>query len=83
LLGVERITAVHCAAVVPQHNVADPPDVLPGELRQHRVAPELVQQRLGIGKVQPDDISVPAAAQIEHALAGIGMRARQRMHGTR
>src|SRR5450755_1780709 len=33
LLGIEGVAAVHGAAVVPQHEVADAPDMLPGELR--------------------------------------------------
>src|SRR5713101_7038744 len=64
---IECIAPVHGAAVVPQHNIADAPDVLPGELRPIDEAPKLIEQRLGLRKLEPDEIGVAAAAEIEHA----------------
>src|SRR5256714_4285139 len=37
--GVERIAPMHRAAIVPQHQVADPPCMLPGELGTRHVGP--------------------------------------------
>ena len=80
---VERIAPMHGAAIVPQHQIADAPDVLPGELRPVDEAPQLVEQRLGVRERKPEQIGVAAPAEIEHAPAGIGMRAHQRVHGAR
>src|SRR5258706_5002516 len=45
-LLVEGIAPVHGRAVVPQHQVADPPAVFVGELGLRRRGPYLVQQRI-------------------------------------
>src|SRR5262245_65189351 len=68
--GIECVAPVHGAAIVPEHEIADAPDVLPGEFRPIDETPELVEQRLGLCKLEPDQISVAAAPEVEHAPAG-------------
>ena len=38
-VGIEFVTAVHDAAIVPQHEIADPPLLVPGHLRTRCVGP--------------------------------------------
>ncbi len=71
---------MHGAAIVPQYEIADAPNVLPRKFRPIDEAPELVEQRLGLRKLKPDQIRVAAAPEIEHAPASVRMRADQRMH---
>src|SRR5207342_507469 len=47
-LRIERVAPVHGAAIVPQHETADTPDMLPGEFRPIDEAPQFVEQRLGV-----------------------------------
>src|ERR1700730_11301130 len=58
--GVERVAPVHGAAIVPQHQIADAPHVLPGELRPRHVAPQLIEQGFGGRELQPGDVGVAA-----------------------
>ena len=51
-LADEAVAAMHGAAVVPDDEVADPPFLGPGVLRQRRIAPELVAERLAPGQRQ-------------------------------
>src|SRR5258708_10121802 len=64
---IERIAPVHGAAIVPENQIADAPDVLPGEFRAIDEGPELVAQRLGLLERKSDQIGVAATAEIEHA----------------
>src|SRR4029077_5140850 len=64
-IGVERIAPMHGAAIVPQHQIADAPHVLPGKFRPRHIAPQLVKQSFGRREVKPGDIGVAAAAEIE------------------
>src|SRR6478672_5442356 len=79
---IESVAPVHGAAVIPQNEIADAPSVLPCELRPSDEAPEFVEQRLRLGNLEPDQIGVTTAPEIEHAPAGVRMRADQRMHRT-
>src|SRR5215469_9598999 len=63
---IKCVASVHGTAVVPQHEVADAPDVLPGELRARDELPQLVEQHFGFRERKPDDIGVAPAAEIEH-----------------
>src|SRR5712691_4733656 len=76
---VKGVAPVHGAAIVPQNEIANAPRVLPGEFRPIDKAPQLVKQRLGVRKVEPNQVGVAAAAEIEHAPAGVGVRAHQRV----
>src|SRR5258708_6792662 len=77
---IEGVAPMHGAAIVPQYEIADAPNVLPRKFRPIDEAPELVEQRLGLRKLKPDQIRVAAAPEIEHAPASVRMRADQRMH---
>src|SRR3954447_3987984 len=78
---VERIAAMHGAAIVPDDEIADLPDVLPGKIRTVDITPELVEQRFGVSKLKPDQIGVATAAEIEHLAPRIRMSADQRVDG--
>src|SRR5262249_51200328 len=68
-VGIECIAPMHGAAIVPQHEIAHAPDMLPTELAAIDDAPQLVEQRLGLGNLEPDQIGIAAATEIEHAAA--------------
>src|SRR5215471_9767856 len=70
---IERVAPVHGAAIIPQHEIADPPDMLPRKFSPRHMAPQLVQQGFGFGKLEPRKVSVAAAAEIQHAPPGVGM----------
>ena len=74
---------VHGAAVIPQHEVADPPDMLPGKFWACDQIPQLIEQRLGLRKLEACEIRIAPAAEIEHEPPGVGVGADQRMHRTR
>src|SRR5207237_4899915 len=77
--GVEGVAAVHRAAIVPPHEIADLPFLCPGELVLDHVSPELIEQRLARRDRQPDHIGIDAAAETERFLAGFGMGADHRL----
>src|SRR5204863_6060877 len=77
--GVKGVAAVHRAAIVPPHEIADLPFLGPGELVLDHVSPELVEQRLALGDRQADDIGVDTAAEEQRLLAGLGMSADHRL----
>src|SRR5260370_21734658 len=78
---VEGIAPMHGATIVPHHESADLPDMLPLELRTIDEAPELIEQGLGLRQFEPHQIGVAAAAEIKHLAPRVGMDADQRMHG--
>src|SRR5215813_4845371 len=82
-VGIEGITPMHGAAIVPQHQIAYAPDVLPAELRSVNDAPQFIEQRLRLGKLESDEIRIAAATEIEHAATVGRMSADQRMHRPR
>ncbi len=81
--GVERVAPMHGTAVIPQHQVADPPDVLPGEFRACDEIPQFVEQCLRVCKFEPHEIRIAPAAEIEHAPPGVRVGANQRVYGAR
>src|SRR5580704_15751006 len=81
--GIEGVAAMHGAAIVPQHQVADAPGVQPGVFIARRQRPELVEQRLGLRELETDDVGVAAAAQIKAFATGLRVGADQRVHGAR
>src|SRR3954466_12570037 len=78
---VERIAAMHGAAIVPDDEIADLPDVLPGKIRAVDIAPELVEQGLRFTEIEADQIGVATAAEIEHLAPCIRMGTDQRVDG--
>ena len=61
-IRLERIAPVHGAAIVPQEEIANAPDMLPSEFGAIHETPELTDQRLRFCKLEPDQISVAAAS---------------------
>src|SRR5262245_17000563 len=49
---IERVAPMHGAAIIPQHEIADSPDVLPGKFSPRHIAPQLVQQGFGLRKFE-------------------------------
>ena len=80
---IERIAPMHGTAVIPQHEIADPPGMFPGELRACDEVPQFVEQCLGLRKLEAYQIRIAPAAEIKHAPPGVGMGADQRVHGPR
>src|SRR4029077_2568365 len=80
---IKRVAAVHGRAIVPDHKVTDTPAVLISELRRIDKLPELIEQRLRLGRRQTFDVGIAAAAEIKRRLAGIGMHAHGRMPSAR
>ena len=80
---IEGIAAMHRAAIVPQHEIADLPPVVPGQARLGRERPQLVEQRFGLRERQVHEMRIPPAAQKERLPACLRVRAYQRMDGAR
>src|ERR1700710_1905175 len=79
-MGVESLPTVQRASVVPDHEVADLPFMLPGECRLGRVLPECVEQSLGFSYFKSHEIGFWTPSQIKIVAFRFGMRANQRMH---
>ncbi len=79
--GVERIPAVHDAAVVPQHQIADAPVVAPRERIGGGDVPDAIEQRVRFVERQPFEPGIAAAAEIEMATPRFRMDADERMQG--
>ena len=75
--GVERIAAVHDAAVVPQHQVAGAPLVAPGQRVRGRDVPDAIEQRVGFIERQPLEPCVAAPAEIQMPAPGLGVDAHE------
>src|SRR5215471_18526597 len=78
-IAIEWIATVHGAAVVPQNEIADLPDIVPGQLVASRAGPDLIEQGLRFRKRQTIDVGISAAAEVEAPAAGFGMRADERV----
>ncbi len=60
---VERVAAMHDAAVVPHHEVADPPLLVPGEALLRGVRPQRIQKLFALLDREAVDIGAGAAAR--------------------
>src|SRR4051812_12266713 len=80
---IERLPAVHDAAVVPHQQIAGLPLVKPREPILRRVCPKLIEQRLRFRNRKSDEMRLRAAAEEKARASRFGMRAHERMHGTR
>lgn len=69
------------AAVVPNHQVTDPPPVTPDEHRLGGMQPKELKQDIGLVPRQFIDAGVEPGAEKERVAAGIGMGANERMTG--
>ena len=70
---IERITSVHRAAIVPQHQVTLAPLMAPAKPVAVDMFPKLLDQRFGLGQIQTIDIGIPPAAKIQRGAPGFGM----------
>src|SRR4051812_21418617 len=55
---IECIAPVHGAAIVPQDEIPDAPDVPPRELRPIDEPPQLIEQRLRLREIEPEQIGI-------------------------
>src|ERR1051326_7824360 len=62
---IERVAAVHRAAVVPHHEIARAPVVPPRQRVARRVRPDLVEQRVALFERHPLDVRVAPAPEIQ------------------
>ena len=76
---IERVAAVHDAAVVPQHEVAGAPLVAPRQRIGGRDVPDPIEQRVRLVERQPFEPRVAASAEIQMPSAGLRMHADERM----
>jgi sodium-dependent dicarboxylate transporter 2/3/5 len=81
--GVERVAAVHDAAVVPQHQIAGAPLVAPRQRIGGRDVPDAIEQRVGLVERQPFEPRVAASSEIQMAAVGFGVHADERMQRAR
>jgi sodium-dependent dicarboxylate transporter 2/3/5 len=77
--GVKRITAVHDAAVVPQHEVARTPLVAPRQRVGRGDVPDAIEQRVGFDERHSFEPRVAAAPEIQVAPARFRVNADERM----
>src|SRR5215470_20347269 len=80
---VESIAAVHDAAIVPQHEIADAPFLVPGEALLRGVRPCRIQQLLALLERKAVDVGARPPAEEQRLALAHRMQANQRMHRTR
>jgi sodium-dependent dicarboxylate transporter 2/3/5 len=73
--GIERVAAVHDAAVVPEHQVAGAPLVTPRQRGVCGRLPDAIEQRVGLVERQPLEPRVAASPEVEMPPPGFGMNA--------
>src|SRR5215831_937251 len=56
--GVELIATMQNTAIVPQHEVADPPLLIPGQLETRSMRPQRVEEPLAFFELQTVDVGV-------------------------
>src|SRR5258705_6646551 len=76
---IERVAAVHDAAIVPEDQVAGAPLVAPRQRLGGGRVPDAIEQRVGLVERQPLEPRVAASAGIEMPASGFGMHADQRV----
>jgi phosphate-selective porin len=77
--GIERVAAVHDAAVVPQHEVAGAPLVAPRQRIGGGHVPDAIEQRVRLVEWQPLEPRIAAPSEIEMPASGFRMDADERM----
>src|SRR4029077_5541956 len=80
---VEGVAAVHYAAIVPHHEIADAPLLVPGEALLGGVRPYRVEQLLALVDREAVDVGAGPAAQEQRLAPGHRMQADEGMHGAR
>src|SRR5436190_8761961 len=60
---VEGVAAVHDAAIIPHHQIADPPLLVPGKMLLRGMRPDRVEQLLAVLDAQAMDVGAGTAAE--------------------
>ena len=81
LARIERIAPVHYGPVVPEHNIADLPMMVPCVIFARRISPDLVEQRFGCIDWHSHDIGVQTPSQIEDFPSAFRMNTEDRVYG--
>jgi sodium-dependent dicarboxylate transporter 2/3/5 len=68
--GIERVAAVHDAAVVPQHQIAGAPVMPPRQRLAGRDVPDAIEKRVRFVDLEACEPGVPAASEIQMTTAG-------------
>ena len=63
-VGIERVAAMHRAAIVPDQDVADFPLVMPRGLRPRGVRPQRIEQSFGFRQRQAAHVSVGPPSEV-------------------
>src|SRR5262245_19802678 len=79
---VEGVATMHDATIVPQHEVAGPPLLIPGEALLSGVCPNGIEQLLAVFDREAVDVGAGPAAEEQRLTPGHRMQAHQRMHGS-
>ena len=75
--------AMHGAAVIPHHQIADLPYLIPLECFLRGMRPQAIQQIFAFIERHADDVSGLAAAQKQAVLMGLRVRADDRVYRAR
>src|SRR5262249_7671010 len=78
-LRIERIASVQHGKIVPQQESSELPPVAEGEPRLRRMRPQSIEQRLTLGHLKAEHVSVRTTPQKERLAAGGGLGADQWM----
>src|SRR5262249_35124370 len=81
-VGVEAITPMHHATVVPNNEIPHTPAMDPRKAHLASMGPQLVEQRLRLLDRHVVDVGIRPAAKIEDIVSGFGMRPDDRMAWT-
>src|SRR5262249_16051653 len=82
-LGVVGIRLVHGAAIVPDEDIALLPAMAVLEARLGCVRDELVEKRIALAPLEPDDLLDAVGIEVERFLARLGVGAHDGMDGAR
>src|ERR1044071_3834128 len=80
---VKGVAAVHDAAIVPHHEIADPPLLVPGEALLGGVRPHGVEQLLALLDGEAVNVGTGPTPEEQGFALGHRMKPHQRMHGAR
>src|SRR5262249_51537279 len=78
-LGIERVAAVQHGKIVAHQEVSDLPPLASGEPRLRRMRPQSIEQRLTLGHLKAEHVSVRTTPQKERLASGGRRGADQRM----
>jgi solute carrier family 13 (sodium-dependent dicarboxylate transporter), member 2/3/5 len=79
---IERVAAVHDAAVVPQDEIAGAPAMTPGLRVSSRRLPDAIEQRVGIIERQSLQPGITPSSEIQMLASGFRVHTDERMEGS-